>query len=82
MDNPQLTSAPTLALTATPTNYTSLPAWNKRGAFSDWQRIDFPSSFAFPHGTNLLTSITLFAWGEIRESLVGSSVCSFVGLVA
>ena len=48
---------------------TTLPAWHKRGAYSDWQRIDFPDGFAFPHGTNLLTSITLFAYGEIRESL-------------
>ena len=52
-----------------PQQLTTLPAWHKRGAYSDWQRIDFPDDFAFPHGTNLLTSVTLFAWGEIRESL-------------
>ena len=77
---PQQTE-PDVLSTATPTNYTSLLAWHKRGAYSDWQRIDFPDGFAFPHGTNLLTSVTLFAWGEIRESLVGSSVCSFVGSI-
>ena len=48
---------------------TTLPAWHKRGAYSDWHYINFPPSFSFPHGTNLLTSITLFAYGEIRESL-------------
>ena len=57
--SPQLTNQPTNQLTT----------WTARGAYSDWQRIDFPESFAFPHGTNLLTSITLFAYGEIRESL-------------
>ena len=56
---PQLTNQPTNQLTN----------WSLRGAYSDWHHIDFPSSFAFPHGTNLLTSITLFAYGEIRESL-------------
>ena len=76
--SPLVMSAPP-QLTNQPTN--QLTNWSLRGAYSDWQRIDFPSSFAFPHGTNLLTSITLFAWGEIRESLAGSSVCSFVGLV-
>ena len=44
-------------------------SWNTRGAFCDWLRVDFPSSFAFPHGTNLLTGVTLMAYGEIRESL-------------
>ena len=57
--SPQLTNQPTNQLTN----------WTARGAYSDWHHIDFPSSFAFPHGTNLLTSITLFAYGEIRESL-------------
>lgn len=57
------------SLTSDNQRLTTLTAWNKRGAYSDWHHIDFPSSFAFPHGTNLLTSITLFAYGEIRESL-------------
>ena len=46
-----------------------LTNWTARGAYSDWQRIGFPPSFDFPYGTNLLTSVTLFAWGEIREAL-------------
>ena len=58
-----------LQLTTDNQQLTTLPAWHRRGAYSDWQRIDFPSSFSFPYGTNLLTSITLFAYGEIRESL-------------
>ena len=62
-------SAPPQELTTDNQQLTTLPAWHKRGAYSDWQRIDFPDGFAFPHGTNLLTSITLFAYGEIRESL-------------
>ena len=40
-------------------------SWTKRGAFCDWLRVDFPSSFAFPRGTNLLTGVTLMAWGEV-----------------
>ena len=55
--------------TPTPSTYTSLTAWNKRGAFCDWLRVDFPSSFAFPHGTNLLTGVTLMAYGELGENL-------------
>ena len=62
-------SAPPQELTTDNQQLTTLPAWHSRGAYSDWQRIDFPSSFSFPYGTNLLTSITLFAYGEIRESL-------------
>ena len=52
-----------------PSTYTSITAWNKRGAFCDWLRVDFPSSFAFPSGTNLLTGVTVMAYGELRESL-------------
>ena len=44
-------------------------SWNTRGAFSDWLRVDFPSSFAFPHGTNLLSGVTVLACGEIRVTL-------------
>ena len=62
-------SAPPQELITDNQQLTTLPAWHKRGAYSDWQRIDFPDGFAFPHGTNLLTSVTLFAYGEIRESL-------------
>ena len=73
---PMMCSSPRPRLSAPPQQpttdnqqLTTLTAWHKRGAFSDWHRIDFPSSFSFPYGTNLLTSITLFAYGEIRESL-------------
>ena len=48
--------------------------WTARGALSDWQRIDFPGDFAFPCGTNLLVGVTLFAWGELRESLRSDGV--------
>ena len=44
-------------------------SWNTRGAYCDWTRVDFPDGFAFPHGTNLVTSVTLMAYGEIRENL-------------
>ena len=44
-------------------------SWNTRGAYCDWLRVDFPSSFAFPSGTNLLTGVTLMAYGELRENL-------------
>ena len=44
-------------------------SWYTRGAFCDWTRVDFPSSFAFPCGTNLITSVTLMSYGEIRENL-------------
>ena len=72
-----LEQEPNLHSTPTPSLYTSLPpstfisltAWTARGAFCDWQRIDFPDGFAFPAGTNLLTGVTVFAYGEIRESL-------------
>ena len=49
--------------------FTLLTSWNTRGAYGDWQRIDFPDGFAFPCGTNLLTGVTLMAWGELRECL-------------
>ena len=52
----------------------SVTNWTARGAYGDWQRIDFPDGFAFPSGTNLLTGVTLFAWGELRESLRSDGV--------
>ena len=61
---PQQTE-PNILCSPSPSTFTSLTAWNKRGAFCDWVRVDFPSSFAFPHGTNLLTGVTLMAWGEV-----------------
>ena len=65
---PQQTE-PSILCSPSPSTYTSLTAWNKRGAFCDWLRVDFPSSFAFPSGTNLLTGVTVMAYGELRESL-------------
>ena len=44
-------------------------SWTARGAYCDWTRVDFPDGFAFPHGTNLVASVTLMAYGEIRENL-------------
>ena len=58
-----------LLCSPSPSTFTSLAAWNTRGAYSDWQRIDFPPSFAFPHGTNLLSGVTVLAYGELRENL-------------
>ena len=49
---------------------TTLPAWHRRGAYSDWQRIDFPDGFAFPYGTNMLTGVTLMAYGTLRQTLI------------
>ena len=77
---------PMMAMSHQPTNQLTnqltnqIANWTARGAWNDWQRIDFPDGFAFPYGTNLLTGVTLMAWGEIRESLVGPLVCSLVGL--
>ena len=50
-------------------SFTLLTSWNKRGAYSDWQRIDFPDGFAFPCGTNLLSSVTLISYGTLRQTL-------------
>ena len=54
-------------LPATPSFlFSTVTNWTARGAYCDWQRIDFPDGFAFPCGTNLLTGVTLMAWGELR----------------
>ena len=50
-------------------SFTPQTSWTARGAYCDWTRVDFPDGFAFPHGTNLVTSVTLMAYGEIREDL-------------
>ena len=49
-----------------PLSRSSVSNWTARGAYCDWIRVEFPSSFAFPHGTNLLTGVALMAWGELR----------------
>ena len=53
---PPRLAAPTVAITN----------WTRRGAWSDWRRVDFPQDFSFLVETNWLTSVTLMAWGEIR----------------
>ena len=40
--------------------------WWRRGAFSDWRRVDFPGGWSFPWGTNRLRSAALLACGEVR----------------
>ena len=72
-----MASRPRLTMSAPPPSYASQSSytsqlvtnWTTRGAFCDWTRVDFPDGFAFPHGTNLVTSVTLMAYGEIRENL-------------
>ena len=57
-------------LPATPSLlFTTVTNWTARGAWNDWRRINFPDGFAFPCGTNLLSSVTLMSYGEIRENL-------------
>ena len=58
-----------LHCTTTTTNYDSLIAWHKRGAYCDWQRVEFRGGFAFPVGTNLIDAVTLFARGELRSKV-------------
>ena len=50
-----------------PTN--QITNWTARGAYCDWQRIDFPPSFRFPVGTNFIDSVMLMAYGEIKSNL-------------
>ena len=58
---------PTNQVTDQPTN--QIANWTARGAWSDWQRVEFGDGFAFPVGTNLVDGVTLFARGEIREKV-------------
>ena len=66
-----------LHCTTTTANYDSLTAWHKRGAYCDWERIDFPDAFRFPVGTNFIDGVTLFAYGEVRIKR-GSAVSALV----
>ena len=52
-----------------PSTFTSITAWNKRGAYCDWVRVEFPDGFEFPHGTNLLAGVTVVAYGELRSQV-------------
>lgn len=73
------TNAPMMiGCTTTTANYDSLTAWHKRGAYCDWERIDFPDAFRFPVGTNFIDGVTLFAYGEVRIKR-GSGVSPLVG---
>ena len=47
---------------------TNVP-WHVRGAYCDWIHVDFPDGFVFPTGTNLLTGVTVMAYGEIKENI-------------
>ena len=64
-NEPPLLGVGHLLCTPTPPTYASITNWNKRGAYCDWIHITFPDGFAFPHGTNLLTEVTLMSWGEV-----------------
>ena len=43
--------------------------WTARGAYCDWQRIEFRDGFQFPVGTNFIDGVTLFAYGELKSNL-------------
>ena len=58
-----------------PTN--QIPNWTARGAYCDWERIDFCDGFRFPIGTNFIDGVTLFAYGEVRIKR-GSAVSALV----
>ena len=58
---------PTNQVTDQPTN--QIANWTARGAWSDWQRVEFRGGFAFPVGTNLIDAVTLFARGELRSKV-------------
>ena len=60
-----LRTVATPGLTANNQQLTTHVPWHVRGAYCDWIRITFPDGFAFPHGTNLLTEVTLMSWGEV-----------------
>ena len=57
--------SPPPELTTNNQQLTANVPWHVRGAFIDWQRINFPDGFTFPSGTNLLTGVTLMAYGRL-----------------
>ena len=69
MSAPPQQTEPGILCSPSPSTFTSITAWNKRGAYCDWVHITFPDDFAFPAGTNLLTGVTVMAYGELRENL-------------
>ena len=70
-----MANRPRLVLSAPPqptTNNQQLTTnvpWHVRGAYCDWVHIPFPDGFAFPSGTNLLTGVTVMAYGTLRQTL-------------
>ncbi len=46
-----------------------IAAWTTRGAWDDWEEIEFPSGFRFPSGLQSLDRITLLSQGEVRCAL-------------
>ena len=54
---------------AAPVMYEVVSNWTARGAYCDWQRIDFSDNFRFPVGTNFIDSVMLMAYGEIKSNL-------------
>ena len=43
--------------------------WTARGAYCDWERIEFRNGFAFPIGTNFIEAVMLMSYGEIRANI-------------
>ena len=61
-------SSPLHLYTANPTfnsQLSTISRWAARGAWVDWQRIEFPDGFAFPIGTNQITEVTLMSYGAL-----------------
>ena len=67
VDQPSIASGG-LGQTAAPVMFEVISNWTARGAYCDWQRIDFSDGFQFPVGTNFIDGVTLFAWGEIKSN--------------
>ena len=72
MSPPPEQTEPDILCSPSPSTFTSITAWSTRGAYCDWVHVTFPDGFAFPAGTNLLTGITVMAYGELRENLHSS----------
>ena len=66
---PRPLMSPPPRLTANGGLLTTNVPWHVRGAYCDWIHVDFPDGFVFPAGTNLLTKVSVLAYGELRENL-------------
>ena len=69
MSLPPGQTEPDILCSPSPSTFTSITAWNKRGAYCDWVRVEFQDGFEFPHGTNLLSGVTVMAYGELRSQV-------------